>query len=112
MLIDVLDRNVTLDEATLEWIERRLQFALARFAGRIRRVHVVLNEINGHRGGLDKQCQLRLTLIPTGEIVVEDLESTLEAAAANSIERAARSVARWLVRQREFGTDSEVVRRN
>jgi ribosome-associated translation inhibitor RaiA len=112
MVIEVQDRNVTLDEATREWIERRIQFALARFAGRIRRVQVVLNDVNGHRGGMDKQCQVRLTLIPTGEIVVEDLDSTLEAATANSVERAARSMARWLVRQREFGDGSEMVQRN
>ena len=107
MLIDVLDRDVTLDEGTLEWIERRLQFALGRFVGRIRRVQVILSDINGHRGGTDKQCRLRITLIPKGEILVEDVDTTVEAVTANAIERAARSVARWLERQRDFGTASE-----
>ena len=107
MLIDVMDRNVTLDEGTLEWIERRIQFALGRFATRIRRVGVVLCDVNGDRGGMDKQCLLRISLIPSGMIVVEDVETTVEAVTANSIERAARSVARWLERQREFGESPE-----
>ena len=101
MLIDVLDRNVTLDEGTLEWIERRLHFALGRFAGRIRRVAVILSDSNGNRGGLDKQCHLRISLIPNGEILVEDVDTTVEAVTANTVERGARSVARWLERERE-----------
>ena len=109
MLIDVLDRDVTLDEGTLEWIERRLQFALGRFAGRIRRVQVILSDINGHRGDMDKQCHLRISLIPNGEILVEDVDTTVEAVTANAVERAARSVARWLERQRDFGIASESV---
>lgn len=104
MLIDVLDRDVTLDEGTLEWIERRLQLALGRFAGRIRRVAVILSDINGNRGGLDKQCHLRISLIPHGEILVEDVETTVEAVTANAVERGARSVARWLERERVFAT--------
>ncbi|RLT12605.1 MAG: HPF/RaiA family ribosome-associated protein [Planctomycetota bacterium] len=107
MLIDVLDRDVTLDEGTLEWIERRLQFALGRFAGRIRRVQVTLSNINGHRGDTGKQCRLRITLISKEEILVEDVDATVEAVTANAVERAARSVARWLERQRDFGTAAE-----
>ena len=107
MLIDVMDRDVTLDEGTLEWIERRLQFALGRFAGRIRRVQVILSDTNGHRGGTDKQCRVRIALIPKGEILVEDVDTTVEAVTANAVERAARSVARWLERQRDFGTVTE-----
>ena len=103
MLIDVLDRDVTLDEGTLEWIERRLQFALGRFAGRIRRVQVILSDINGPRGGMDKQCHLRISLIPNGEILVEDVDTTVEAVTANAVARAARSVARWLERERDCG---------
>lgn len=102
MLIDVMDRNVTLDEGTLEWIERRLEFALGRFSPRIRRVAVILSDINGDRGGSDKHCRLRISLIPKGEVVVEDRHLSVEAVVANAVERAARSVARWLERQREF----------
>ena len=107
MLIDVMDRDVTLDEGTLEWIERRLQFALGRFAGRIRRVQVILSNITGPRGGMDKQCRLHITLISKEEILVEDVDATVEAVTANAVERAARSVARWLERQRDFGTAAE-----
>lgn len=108
MLIDVVDRGVTLDEGTLDWIERRLRFALGRFGRQIRRVQVILGDINGHRGGTDKQCRMRLLLVPKGEVVVEDTAESVEAVTANCAERAARSVARWLMRQREFGNSSEV----
>lgn len=112
MLIDIEDRDVTLDGGTLDWIERRLRFALGRFGRQIRRVQVILGDINGHRGGTDKQCRMRLLLVPKGEVVVEDTAESVEAVIAHSADRAARSVARWLVRQREFGNVSAVVRRN
>ena len=102
MLIEVTHRNVTLAEGVREWIERRVHFALGRFSSRIRRVAVIVSDINGARGGTDKECRLRISLIPKGVVVVEDVDSSVEAVVANAVERAARSVARWLERQREF----------
>ncbi len=103
MLIEVTKRNVTLAEGAGEWIERRLQFALGRFSSRIRCVSVSLSDVNGNRGGCDKQCRLRITLIPGGEVVVEDVDPSVVTVVANVAERAARSVSRALERRREFG---------
>ena len=102
MLIELRKRNVPVESETREWIERRVHFALARFAARIRRVAVSVSDINGARGGTDKQCRLRISLIPKGEVLVEDVDLSVEAVVANAVERAARSVARWLERHREF----------
>ena len=51
MLIEVTKRSVMLAEGVREWIERRLQFALGRFSPRIRRVSVIVSDVNGNRGG-------------------------------------------------------------
>lgn len=101
MLIEVTNRNVTLAEGVREWIERRLQFALGRFSSRIRRVSVIFSDVNGNRGGYDKQCRLRITLIAGGEVVIEDIDPSVVTVVANVAERAARSVARMLERRRE-----------
>lgn len=101
MLIEVTNRNVTLAEGVREWIERRLQFALGRFSSRIRRVSVIFSDVNGGRGGCDKQCRLKVTLIPSGEVVIEDVDPSVVTVVANVAERAARSVARLLERRRE-----------
>ena len=109
MRIEVTKRNVTLTDDVREWIERRLQFALGRFSSRIRRVSLMISDVNGDRGGCDKQCRLRILLIPSGEVVVEDMDPSIVSVVANVAERAARSVSRALERRRENHGDSEPI---
>ncbi len=109
MLIEVTKRNVMLADGVREWVERRLQFALGRFSSRIRRVSVIFSDVNGNRGGCDKQCRLRIALIPNGEVVVEDIDPSVATALANVADRATRSVSRALERRRDFGDVPERV---
>ncbi len=109
MRINVTNRNVTLTEVVREWIERRLQFALGRFSSRIRHVSVILSDVNGNRGGCDKQCRLRIVLISSGEVVVEDIDPSVVNVVTIVADRAARSVSRVLERRREDRGDSEPV---
>lgn len=101
MLIDVTLRKMALSEQQHAWVERRLRFALGRFVARIRRVSAIFSDINGARGGVDKECRLQISLTPHGEIVVADVATSVEGAVANVSERAARTVARLLERLRE-----------
>jgi len=109
MLISVTLRKMDLNEQQQGLIERRIQFALGRFISRIRRVSAIFSDINGARGGVDKKCRLRISLIPTGEVVVDDVATSVEAAAANVSERAARTVSRLLERLRDHRPETEQV---
>ena len=104
MLIDVTLRKVDLNKGQHEWIQRRIQFALGRFMSHISHVSAIFSDTNGTRGGVDKKCRLRVSLIPHGEVVVDDVETSVEAAAANVTERAARSVARFVGRLHDSRT--------
>lgn len=101
MLISVTLKKMTLNETQQAWIQRRIQFALGRFVSRIRRVSATFSDINGAKGGVDKRCRLLVSLIPNGEVVVDDVDMSVEAAAANVSEKAARTVARLLERSRD-----------
>ena len=94
MLIDIANRNLVLDETQKEWVERRLMFALARFASRIQRVTVTFADVNGTRGGADKECRIRVKLGSAGEVIVEGTDTSVEAVVAALVDRVARSVAR------------------
>ncbi len=109
MLIDILNRNVPVEPTTREWVERRVRFALGRFVARIHRVAVMFEDINGPRGGNNQRCRLLITLIPEGIVVVEDVDSTVEAVTAHVVDRAARAVVRELERQREHRGETERV---
>ena len=81
--------------AVIELVRTRLEFALGRFAGRVRSLHVTLKDLNGPRGGLDKQCRIDIRLRRLGRlIVIDDVDAEPEAAISRAAERAGRAVTR------------------
>ena len=81
--------------------ERRLWFALGRFAHRIDRVSVHIGDTNGPKGGLDKQCRVRARLIRGREVLVGDEDADWRVLIDCASARLGRSVARVLERERE-----------
>ncbi|MBI4517464.1 MAG: HPF/RaiA family ribosome-associated protein [Deltaproteobacteria bacterium] len=98
MQLHIKGRNLLLAPAVIERIERRLRFALSRFADCIDRVTVQFADLNGPRGGVDKQCRIVVKLRRGGEVVVEDTATDLETAIDRGADRAQRAVARALAR--------------
>ncbi|MFQ5546003.1 MAG: HPF/RaiA family ribosome-associated protein [Acidiferrobacterales bacterium] len=103
MEIDIQARNFSLTDALRAHVERRLRFALARNADHIQRVVVRLSDINGPRGGADKCCHIQVVLRHLPEVVTQDTEADLYVAIYRALDRAGRTVARGLARQRELG---------
>ena len=81
-------------------IERRLQFALSRFSGRIQRVQVILEDQNGPRGGLDKSCRIVVRLKEDGDVVAEVADVNWEVAVDRATTRVGHTVARRIARRR------------
>lgn len=74
---------------------RRLEFALGRFASRVRSLRVRLTDLNGPRGGLDKKCLITARLDrPRRVIVIEDIDADERVAVSRAVERLARAVSR------------------
>lgn len=102
MLIKVKAHNVHLQVAQREWIERRLAFAFGRFTARIQQITLTFCDVNGTRGGLDKQCRIRVLLDSQPEVIVEGKDATVEAVVACVVDRAARAVARSVAKMRDY----------
>lgn len=81
-------------------VERRLQFALARFTGRIRRVNVFLADQNGPRGGIDKTCRIVVRLADGGDVVAEVSDVDWVIAVDRATTRIGHSTGRQLARRR------------
>lgn len=101
MKFGIRGRHIELTEALLAHVERRLRFALSRFGQKIRRVAVQLTDLNGPRGGLDKQCRVTVTLSPSGKLMVEAIDADLPTAIDRAADRLERSVTREMERRRE-----------
>ncbi len=101
MRVMIHGQGIEVDDVLKEYVQRRLQFAFARFSTRIREVGVRLADVNGDRGGIDRYCRIVAHLIPTGRIVIEDTDADLRGVIDRAADRAGRAVARELRRRWE-----------
>jgi hypothetical protein len=71
-----------------EWTERRLRFVMRRLSAVVPRAKVQLSDVNGPRGGLDKQCRVELYMATGRPVVVTSVarewRGALEAALARA----------------------------
>ncbi len=100
MQMIIRNEQGTLDPSTRTRAERRLGFALGRFANRIRTVRLVLTDQNGPRGGLDKLCTVQVRGAGWS-VHIEDVDADAGVAVDRAADRAGRSVARKLDRLRD-----------
>lgn len=105
MQIDIQTSRLALAPEHREQIRRRTIFALSRLQARIARVEVRLADINGRRGGVDKQCRVMVTLTHGPAAVVEDLDADLPTLIDRAIARAGRVAAKRI--EREAGPRAE-----
>ena len=103
MQVDIRARNIDIDVAFRAHVDRRLRFALGRFGERVSKVTVRFLDANGTRGGIDKQCHMDVALRPSGNVLIEDVDSDLRVVMDRAADRAGRAVARDLQRRRDAG---------
>jgi ribosome-associated translation inhibitor RaiA len=103
MRYEIRRRGVKVTEGLQAHVAERLQLALARFAGSVGEVRVYLRDINGPRGGLDKECRI-VVVSRYGRVVVTGTDTDIHAAVTRTARRAGfamrRRVKRRLVRRR------------
>lgn len=93
--------SAELSDGLRDYGERRLRFALDRFVPRIADVHLRLEDLNGPRGGVDKQCRLDVLGLPSWRIQVQGEGKTFNDAIDAAAARAGHSIARLLNRMAE-----------
>ena len=98
MNLQIRGSDVQLAAAIKHHAERRLGFALSRFERRIREITVQLRDVNGPRGGVDKQCQIALHLAPSGTLVLQETSSDLVTAIDRAADRLGYTLSRKLHR--------------
>ncbi len=100
MRVNIHASKVELSPTIEEYVERRLLFALGRFADVTRTVDVTLSDINGPKGGQDKLCRMRVKLNRQSKPVIADvLHEDLRTSIDLTADRLGRSVGRAVDRQ-------------
>lgn len=102
MKLTIRTRHLLLAPETHEDIRRRIDLAFARIRPWIRDIDITLADINGPKGGADKQCRLRIRGRGVTGIVVEQLGVDPLVTVLSAAERAEQVVLRKLARRRSF----------
>jgi putative sigma-54 modulation protein len=101
MRVEVRVKSVEATRQMREQVEMRARLALGRHADRVERVQILLEDVNGPRGGSnDKRCRVRWVGPGLGSRVIEASSGELGAAVADALERASRLTRRLLDRLR------------
>lgn len=95
----ITDRDV---ETLRKHLEHRLGLALDRHLDLVTSLSVVLDDVNGPRGGLDKRCRLVARGPSIGEVVLEEVAFQWSGAIDGAIATLAKAVARQHQRSRRF----------
>jgi putative sigma-54 modulation protein len=103
MQFEIHGKDIPITERLRGHIERRLCFALERFARRISRVRVSVSDLNGPRGGIDKRCRVAIVLMPSTTIIVEDCDSNIYSAIDRVADKAGGCIGRRLNRLKGVG---------
>ncbi|HET7212838.1 MAG TPA: ribosome-associated translation inhibitor RaiA [Terriglobia bacterium] len=101
MNLEIRSQGFNMSEALERYAERRLGFALRKFAKEIGRVTVRLSDLNGPRGGADKRCQITASLPPSPAVTLQAVEADPYAAIDRAAARLERALARSMGRTRE-----------
>jgi ribosome hibernation promoting factor len=111
MRIELKTRHVQRSSQLEAHVERRISFALGRFGSEIETVKVLVEDVNGPKGGADKRCALTARGPRIGTVRVEQTSTDACGAIDVLAGRAGRSVVRVLGRRRP-GSSSKVSRKD
>lgn len=82
-----------------ELAEQRLRFVMRRLQTLVPRARLVLIDVNGPRGGVDKQCRLSLSTDGAGPVVIVAMAADWRSALDSALARAPRLLLRHWRRQ-------------
>ena len=87
-------------QAWRQQVEQRVRAVLHRLQGQVQQARISLRDINGPRGGVDKQCQIMLTTAGYGQLVIVSRADDAQGALNQALQRATHSLARLWQRKR------------
>ena len=100
MIISTSSHNILLSGDLDEYVAQTMHNSLDRLSEDILSIDVFMKDVNGPKGGIDKQVVIRIHLRNRRQLVVETLGDNLRSALRRGAKRAKRAVRRSLDKSR------------
>lgn len=101
MQISIQSHDFSVSPALRSYAERRVEFSLPLENRRVRRVNVVLKDVNGPRGGDDKYCRVQVMMNGLPPVIAEEMQPDVYVAIDRATERVSRTLYRIIDREKE-----------
>jgi ribosomal subunit interface protein len=101
MELEIRGQNMRVGDRLHEQVERQMNFALGQFESWISAATVHLEDVNGPKGGIDKQCRVLVNLKGGKTLKVEDLDADIGIAINRAADRVGQVVGREVDKRRE-----------
>jgi putative sigma-54 modulation protein len=101
MNINVTAHGLSIDGDTDSFVRKQVRSALQRFDDQVFLVDACLKDINGPKGGIDKQVLVRVRLRSGHVVTTEVARARLRAAIVVSLRKARRAVRRNLEKSQQ-----------
>ena len=93
MQVEIRGKGLRVTDVLSTYIQRRLVFALGRFGRRVERVLVRVEDTNGPKGGIDKQCRVAVVVPHSRTAVIEARGSNIRVTINRAVAKASRYIA-------------------
>ena len=103
MEIRVNDKQKLLRSEAVLKARSRVNAEFAKFSDYVKSVEISIVDVNGPRGGVDKECRVLVKLKKINDVAVSVRDETLSKAVSSGIDRASRSVGRSIDRKTRAG---------
>jgi putative sigma-54 modulation protein len=100
MELEIHGQNLRVGDRLHEQVERQMGFALRQFESWISGAAVHLEDINGPKGGVDKQCRVLVKLKGGKTLKIEDLDADMTVAVNRAADRIGHAVSREVDKRR------------
>ncbi|MFT5598312.1 MAG: putative sigma-54 modulation protein [Urechidicola sp.] len=101
MNIQVNFRNIKKSNAAIIHISDRISLAFARTQDAIQSVSIIVSDVNGPKGGIDKLCRILIKSSLLPDIVITENQAHISTAIDRCIARARQSLSRKLKRNKQ-----------
>ncbi len=99
MRITINNKQKQIGSAAVEQAKARIEASLSKFEPNVISVELLVEDVNGPRGGVDKECRVVVTLRKLDDVAVSVQEETFSKAISRAINRAERAISRKLQRR-------------